>query len=98
MKQILLLIRREFWEHRSLWVAPLAVALLVVLGSALFGRIKVSFSSGEMPGSDYERMLIGLSVPFYVTAGILGVVYLLDCLYADPVSYTHLTLPTIYSV
>lgn len=83
MKQILFLIRREFWEHRSLWIAPLAIALIVVLGTALFGQIRVSFSAGDMPGTDFERMMIGLSVPFYVTAGILGVVYLLDCLYAD---------------
>ena len=26
------LIRREFWEHRALWIAPLSVALLLLLG------------------------------------------------------------------
>ncbi|HEY1898996.1 MAG TPA: hypothetical protein VGG49_04290, partial [Steroidobacteraceae bacterium] len=36
------LIRREFWEHRALWIAPLSVAALLLVG-AIIG--KVSFDS-----------------------------------------------------
>ena len=32
-----MLARREFWEHRSLWIAPLAVEALLAL-ALLFGR------------------------------------------------------------
>ncbi len=37
MKQFVTLIRREFWEHRSLWIAPLAVAALLLIGVAFSG-------------------------------------------------------------
>jgi ABC-2 type transport system permease protein len=34
---ILMLMRREFWEHRSLWIAPLVVAGVLLVISALGG-------------------------------------------------------------
>src|SRR5678815_2491086 len=37
MNTMLLLVRREFWEHRSLWIAPLVWAgIIVVLSIWLF--------------------------------------------------------------
>lgn len=36
MKNILMLVRREVWEHRSLWSAPLVVAALILI-IAMFG-------------------------------------------------------------
>ena len=37
MNTMLLLVRREFWEHRSLWIAPLVWAgIIVVLSAWLF--------------------------------------------------------------
>ncbi|MBV8342947.1 MAG: hypothetical protein JO173_11270, partial [Gammaproteobacteria bacterium] len=35
---LLTLIRREFWEHRYLWVAPLVVAALLLI-TALVGQV-----------------------------------------------------------
>ena len=34
MNTMLLLVRREFWEHRSLWIAPLVWAGIIVILSA----------------------------------------------------------------
>ena len=38
MNTMLMLVRREFWEHRSLWIAPLVWAGLIVLMS-MWGTI-----------------------------------------------------------
>jgi ABC-2 type transport system permease protein len=83
MKHWPILIRRELWEHRALWIAPLAVSGVIVLASLFFGHTNVSYDNTAPSGDVFERLLIGLSVPLYVTAGILGVTYFLDCLYAD---------------
>jgi ABC-2 type transport system permease protein len=80
MKHWPILIRRELWEHRALWIAPLAVSAAILLASLLFGHTN---ENTPFSGDIFERMIIGLYVPLYVTAGILGVTYFLDCLYAD---------------
>jgi ABC-2 type transport system permease protein len=41
MNNLLMLVRREVWEHRSLWIAPLVLAG-VILVIALFGGVHVS--------------------------------------------------------
>lgn len=40
MKNVLMLMRREVWEHRSLWTAPVAVAILILI-IALLGGVHV---------------------------------------------------------
>jgi ABC-2 type transport system permease protein len=97
VKRHLILIRREFWEHRMLWVAPLAVAAVVLLGvSALPAHLTVTrggFDLSSDPNVAAEPdlsaavlsqlWLFGLAAPFYIAAGIVGVSYLLDCLYGE---------------
>ena len=83
MKHWPILIRRELWEHRALWIAPLAVSGVILLASLLFGHGNVSYGNSSLSDDALERLIVGLSVPLYVTAGILGVTYFLDCLYAD---------------
>ena len=41
MNNILMLMRREAWEHRSLWIAPLTLAGVILI-VALFGGVHVS--------------------------------------------------------
>jgi ABC-2 type transport system permease protein len=63
MNILLVLIRREYWENRSLWIAPLVIAGIILV-SAAFGGIHTgdnSFSFGTSDGpSDSEiRDILG---------------------------------------
>lgn len=90
MKFLGVLIRREFWEHRGLWITPLVIAAALFLLPMLFGqftfRVELPFG-GEINGDPRQDLFaattIGVAVPFFVASGILTVVYLLDCLYGE---------------
>jgi ABC-2 type transport system permease protein len=85
MKVLAMQIRREIWEHRSLWIAPLLVAILLLVGVATLGRIQF-YEGPARPvsaNSPFQLMLLGWGIPFYLAAGIVVVVYLLDCLYGE---------------
>jgi ABC-2 type transport system permease protein len=91
------LIKRELWEHRSIFVTPIAIASIVTLGSlaalafagefqqelnlAIFGAQNVA---GE---TERKAVLTGLflmsSWLFLLGLGVLTVFYALDSLYAE---------------
>lgn len=90
------LIKREIWEHRSLYVVPLVLAFLVTLTS-ITGQVAVS-SFGQQVDlailgatnlGDNERsaainvLMLAVSWIFVMTMGILTVFYALDALYAE---------------
>jgi ABC-2 type transport system permease protein len=89
MKAVLIEIRREFWEHRALWLAPLAIGLVLLLGAAAFGHVRFDIDDGQwlQQGNSlprlYQFVLLGWALPFYLAAAILASAYLLDCLYAE---------------
>jgi ABC-2 type transport system permease protein len=89
MKAVLIEIRREFWEHRALWLAPLAIGLVLLLGAAAFGHVRFDMRDGQwlQEGNSlprlYQFVLLGWALPFYLAAAILASAYLLDCLYAE---------------
>ncbi|HEY5020460.1 MAG TPA: ABC-2 transporter permease [Steroidobacteraceae bacterium] len=94
MKSLQVQIRREFWEHRSLWIAPLAVAaaLLAAAAAAAFGHsllVHVDLNDGPTSAAGgaplplFDFLQSGLSIAFYVTAAILASIYFLDCLYGE---------------
>jgi ABC-2 type transport system permease protein len=78
------LIRREFWEHRALWIAPLSVAALLLIG-AVIG--KVSFDASQaLP--EQRRALFGFymtlaALPQVVTLLLTTTIYAGDCLYTE---------------
>jgi len=84
---LIMLVRRELWEHRALWLGPLAIsALLVACAFAVhIGPVELS----EHAGSDVQRRALfglvqwGLTVPQYIVMLIILNFYLLDCLYAE---------------
>lgn len=82
------LVRREFWEHRSLWLAPLVVTALLAL-CALIGRIHLDIDAAEQAHGEAQRVAIFtiiqlvLAVPLYLVAAFVVAFYLLDCLYAE---------------
>jgi ABC-2 type transport system permease protein len=83
---LLTLVRREFWEHRALWLAPLVVAGLLALATA-FGRVHIDLNDAERLGSSPYALLtiiqLVLALPIYVLALFVGGYYLVDCLYAE---------------
>ena len=93
----LALVKREIWEHRSIYVTPIAIAVIVSLIS-LAGMVTVSaldkevhmalFSASNIAG-DAERQaaltvfFLGTSWVFLFALVILTTFYTLDCLYAE---------------
>ncbi len=85
---LVMLVRREFWEHRALWIAPLVVAALMVV-SAFVASVKYSLTHADMhhDGSDgmtmFSVMQSAVSMPLSLVTLIVLSFYLLDCLYAE---------------
>lgn len=92
----LALIRRELWEHRAIYVAPLVLVLLVTLTS-ITGQVSISSLEeevnlailGTMNMSENERamaitgVMLGISWLFFLTMIVLSYFYAIDALYAE---------------
>jgi len=93
----LALLKREIWEHRSIYVAPIAIAVVMTLVS-MAGMVTVSAFNKEVElaifgatniASDAERraaltvFFLGTSWVFLFTLAILTIFYTLDSLYAE---------------
>jgi ABC-2 type transport system permease protein len=84
------LVRREFWEHRSLWIAPVAVAVLLLLGALLtHGALQIDATDTSEWLDPQVKTLVfslaqwGLTIPHYLVMILVLNFYLLDCLYAE---------------
>jgi ABC-2 type transport system permease protein len=82
-------IRRELWENRSIYIAPLAVACVGMLGF-LVGLMGVSHSKHAAAAPDAAHQLIALAMPYshaawvlLLTGFIVGVFYSLDALHGE---------------
>jgi ABC-2 type transport system permease protein len=82
-------VRRELWENRSIYLAPLAVAAVVLLGSAI-SLIGVPRSVREVAALDPAMQSAMLAHPYahiamlLVATGILvGIFYCLDALHGE---------------
>jgi ABC-2 type transport system permease protein len=93
----LALMRRELWEHRSLYVTPAVVALVMIL-TILTAFVFASghqnivnmgiFGATNIVGDTERRaalmaLLIGNTMPFIFAGAILTIFYCLDSLYAE---------------
>ena len=81
-------VRRELWEHRALWIAPLAVAafaMLVQLGAALTATDAGRAAALANPAGAREfQVLYSAMIGSIVIAGLLvGVLYSLDALQGE---------------
>ena len=93
----LALIRREIWEHRSIYITPMAIAIIVTLGvfamlifaSGFAAELDaVIFGATNIAGETERKAaltlyFLGTSWLFLVALAILTVFYCLDSLYAE---------------
>jgi ABC-2 type transport system permease protein len=81
-----MLIRREFWEHRALWMTPLVVAALFILVCFVPGAIHLDGVQAT-PRAGSNNVFIGIQLLFVglleALTAIVVFFYLSDCLYAD---------------
>src|SRR5258707_15814059 len=89
LKTMVVLIRRELWEHRALWITPLIVGGLLVLtafpihlGNVTFGGHREELATPENRLGMFTLMIWGQSVPQYIGMLIVVSFYLMVCLYA----------------
>jgi ABC-2 type transport system permease protein len=86
---LITLIRREYWEHRSLWLGPLAVAIFMI-AMTLLPRFNLNMGDfgATMPPVQAQRAMFAVAVwifglTLYLTMSIVVWFYATDCLYAE---------------
>jgi len=93
----LALLKREIWEHRSIWVTPAAISIIVTLGliaalvfaSKFAAELDMAIFGAQNLAGDPERnaaltgFFLATSWVFIVALAILTVFYCLDSLYAE---------------
>lgn len=86
LDSLVALVRRELWEHRSLWIAPLVVEGLLAL-SLLIGRISMDLPEQAVTPQQKVALFTivqwALAQPLFLVASVVVGFYLLDCLYAE---------------
>lgn len=70
------LVRRELWENRSIFIAPLCVAIVVVIGSAFNFAYVQQPDKLALPYNLAALMIMGATF-------IVGIFYCLDALYGE---------------
>jgi ABC-2 type transport system permease protein len=86
-----ILIRRELWEHRVLWIAPLVLAALFIAGCIVLGGSSLSgFETHGWPRSSPSNGEFGFvmfqlvsTVILFALMSVVIFFYLTDCLYAE---------------
>jgi ABC-2 type transport system permease protein len=81
------LVRRELWEHRTLWIVPLVIAALIVV-AAMFPHADLQIDRADVATPQKYRDLFALfhaalTIPQFLLLSVLLPYYLLDCLYAE---------------
>jgi ABC-2 type transport system permease protein len=94
MSRFYWLIRREIWEHKAIWVAPVVVLgciiLLMIIGQVHidpFNGAEGGVAMGRMPHEKQIALLTFayalLGVAVFLVMGVIAFFYSLDSLYAD---------------
>lgn len=92
MNAMMMLVRREFWEHRVLVIAPLVLCVLYLVMCVLAGaNVHVEgfhlggFASGNRAAPDFAYFVMSIAFTTMLT-GLMAIVtffYLCDCLYSE---------------
>jgi ABC-2 type transport system permease protein len=82
-------VRREIWEHRSIYLAPLAVAALIVVGSAIsLIRLPATLRAAAALDAIHreaavEQHYVFAALLLMFTTMVVGVLYCLDALHGE---------------
>src|SRR5450755_1410098 len=82
-------VRRELWENRSIYIAPLIVAALLLLGSAISAfylperRRALLLLDPEVQRAAVEQPYDTAAMIILATAFIVGIFYCLDALHGE---------------
>lgn len=86
MKTFVWLLRREFWEHRAILIAPLITGAVILVG-ALTGTM---ITPAQNPANGPEKLadvaallLVGSALIFFIVNGFVALFYLMDSLYGE---------------
>jgi ABC-2 type transport system permease protein len=94
MNRFLWLVRREVWEHKAIWVAPLIVIGCLVL-LVLTGNVHLGPLGGHGDATVFDKVsretqmkllvvvYAGLALVVFMVMGIVAFFYSIDSLYAD---------------
>ena len=76
MNNILMLMRREVWEHRSLWITPLVLAGVLLIIAA-FGGVNYGDNPGDFSFgiTDHQRLPEHMTPPNDVRLAVIASVY-----------------------
>jgi ABC-2 type transport system permease protein len=80
------LIRREFWEHRALWIMPLVVAGLYLLSCIFVGSadlLNASRGPLHVEGSPILFAQAVFTTVLFALTSLVIFFYLVDCLYTE---------------
>jgi len=79
-------VRRELWENRSLYIAPLIVTALVLFATSL-GMLTLLGRAGKLPEDSVVKLvlerLIFVPAPIMLATLLVGLFYSLDALYGE---------------
>jgi ABC-2 type transport system permease protein len=86
MHTLATLARRELWEHRALWIVPIAMVAGLYLMPALFGQFQLQRL--DPVTTEQAHAMVGFSSAIlqmlvFLVVGIVLFFYLLDSLYAE---------------
>jgi ABC-2 type transport system permease protein len=86
MKTLFWLLRREFWEHRAILIAPLITAAVLLLGTLT----RVIIKPAQDPTISPEKLAdlavffaTWYALPFFIVNGFVALFYLMDSLYGE---------------
>lgn len=83
MNTYIWLVRREFWENRSIWTIPAVIGGVMIL-AALFGNVEGPWLASQVPARAVSQLfLVAVGSTFFAVMSIYSTWYLLDCLHAD---------------
>ncbi|MBS0379291.1 MAG: hypothetical protein JSS29_12445 [Proteobacteria bacterium] len=84
---LLVMMRREFWEHRALWLVPTLFAGFMAAAALVSTRASISIDDADRVHAD-RAMVLNVSQDafagiIFAVAAVVVSFYVLDCLYAE---------------